>query len=90
MASQTLTPALLIKAGAHLGQSDRVMAKLIRTHGPCTLNRRTSDLYHTLVVSIISQQLSAKASDTIERRIANCVPYPFKADEMVCVPPERL
>ena len=87
---KTLTPALLRKAETHLGQSDRVMAKLIRTHGPCTLNRRTSDLFHTLVVSIISQQLSAKASDTIERRIAECVPYPFNAEDMVCVPPERL
>ena len=87
---QKLTPALLRKAESHLGHSDRVMAKLIGTHGPCTLNRRTSGLFHTLLVSIISQQLSAKASDTIERRIAECVPYPFNAEEMVCVPPERL
>jgi DNA-3-methyladenine glycosylase II len=87
---KTLTPALLKKAESHLGQSDRVMANLIRTHGHCTLNRRTSDLFHTLVVSIISQQLSAKASDSIERRIAECIPSPFKANEMVCVPPERL
>jgi len=87
---KTLTPAILRKAEAHLRQSDRAMAKLISTHGPCTLNRRTSDLFHTLVVSIISQQLSAKASDSIERRVAECVPYPFNAEEMVCVPPERL
>ena len=87
---QKLTPALLRKAETHLSQSDRVMAKLINTHGPCTLNRRSFDLFHTLVVSIISQQLSAKASDTIERRIAECVPYPFNAEEMVCVSPERL
>ena len=85
-----LTPALLKKAEEHLRQSDRVMAKLISTHGPCTLNKRNFDLFHTLVVSIISQQLSAKASDTIERRIAECVPYPFNAEEMVCVPPEGL
>jgi DNA-3-methyladenine glycosylase II len=81
---------VLKKAEEHLRKSDSVMAKLIRTHGPCTLNRLTFDLFHTLVVSIISQQLSAKASDSIERRIAECLPYPFKADEMVCVPPERL
>jgi DNA-3-methyladenine glycosylase II len=87
---KTLTPATLRKAETQLGQSDRVMAKLINTHGPCTLNRRSFDLFHTLVVSIVSQQLSAKASDTIERRIAKCIPYPFKAEEMVCVPPERL
>ena len=87
---RTLTPASLRKAESHLRQSDRVMAKLIRTHGPCTLNRRTFDLFHTLVVSIISQQLSAKASDTIERRIAECIPYPFNAQDMICVPPEQL
>lgn len=87
---QYLTPALLKKADAHLGQSDRVMAKLIHTHGPCTLAKRPFDLFHTLVVSIISQQLSAKASDTIERRIAECIPYPFHAEDVVCVPPERL
>jgi DNA-3-methyladenine glycosylase II len=87
---KTLTPALMKKAEIHLRQSDRVMAKLIRTHGQCTLNRRTFDLFHTLVVSIISQQLSAKASDTIEQRIAECVPYPFNAEDMVCVSPERL
>jgi DNA-3-methyladenine glycosylase II len=87
---KTLTPTILKKAEAHLGQSDRVMAKLIHTHGPCTLAKRPFDLFHTLVVSIISQQLSAKASDTIERRIAECIPYPFKAEEMVCVPSERL
>jgi DNA-3-methyladenine glycosylase II len=87
---KTLTPATLRKAETQLGQSDRVMAKLIHTHGPCTLNRHTSDLFNTLVVSIISQQLSAKASDTIERRIAECVPYPFNTEDMICVPPERL
>jgi DNA-3-methyladenine glycosylase II len=85
-----LTNAIIRKAESHLGQSDRVMAKLIRTHGPCALAKRPFDLFHTLVVSIISQQLSARASDTIERRIAECIPYPFKAEEMVCVPPERL
>jgi DNA-3-methyladenine glycosylase II len=87
---KTLTPALMKKAEIHLRQSDRVMAELIRTHGQCTLNRRTFDLFHTLVVSIISQQLSAKASDTIEQRIAECVPDPFNAEDMVCVSPERL
>ena len=87
---KSLTPALLRKAEAHLGRCDRVMAKLIHTHGPCTLNRHSFDLFHTLVVSIISQQLSAKASDTIERRVAECIPYPFNAGDMICVAPGRL
>ena len=85
-----LTQALLRKAEAHLIQSDPVMAKLISTRGPCTLNRHTFDLFHTVVVSIISQQLSARASDTIERRIAECIPYPFNAEDMIRVAPERL
>jgi len=88
--AKKLTPAILREAEAHLRLSDRVMAKLVRTHGPCTLNRRTFDLSHTLVVSIISQQISAKASDMIEWRIAECVPYPFNAEDMICVPPVRL
>jgi DNA-3-methyladenine glycosylase II len=87
---ESLTTALLKKAESHLGQSDRVMAKLIRTHGHCTLAGRPFDLFHTLVVSIISQQLSAKASDTIEKRIAECIPYPFNPKDTICVPPERL
>jgi DNA-3-methyladenine glycosylase II len=87
---QKLTPAILRKAESHLGQSDRVMAKLINNHGPCTLAKRPFDLFHTLVVSIISQQLSAKVSDTIERRVAECIPHPFNAQDMICVPPERL
>jgi DNA-3-methyladenine glycosylase II len=87
---KTLTASTLRKAEIHLGQSDYVMAKLIGTHGPCTLANRPFDLFHTLVVSIISQQLSAKASATIKRRIAECIPYPFNADNFVCVAPERL
>ena len=74
-----LTPTILKVAQSHLGRADRIMAKLIRTHGPCSLAKRSFDLFHTLVVPIISQQLSAKASDTIERRIAECIPSPFKA-----------
>jgi DNA-3-methyladenine glycosylase II len=86
----TLTPALLRKAETHLRQSDMVMAKLIRTHGPCKLSKPSLDLFHTIVVSIISQQLSAKASDTIERRIAECISYPFSAEEIICIPTEDL
>jgi DNA-3-methyladenine glycosylase II len=84
-----LPPALLRKAEIHLGQADRVMAVLIRTHGPCSIARRPFDLFHTLVCSIISQQLSSKTSDAIERRVAACAPYPFCAVDMVFVPPER-
>lgn len=56
-------------AEKHLIKADPVMARLIRHYGPCTLGRRRSDPFHTLMTSIISQQLSTKAADTIQRRV---------------------
>ncbi|MGS7922252.1 hypothetical protein, partial [Escherichia coli] len=50
------------------------MAGLIRTHGPCRLADREFRPFQTLANSIISQQLSAKAADTIERRVQAIVP----------------
>lgn len=50
------------------------MARLIAQHGPCTLADREFQPFQTLVTSIISQQLSAKAADTIERRVQAIVP----------------
>ncbi|HEX7642569.1 MAG TPA: DNA-3-methyladenine glycosylase 2 family protein [Burkholderiaceae bacterium] len=50
------------------------MAGLIRVHGPCRLADREFRPFQTLANSIISQQLSAKAADTIERRVHAIVP----------------
>lgn len=54
-------------AEEHLSSSDRVMAKLIELYKPCTLKPQT-DYFEVLCESIISQQLSVKASDTIVKR----------------------
>jgi len=86
----TLTPALLRKAYAHLRQSDPIMAGLIRRHGPCSLAQRPFEPFHTMTVSIIGQQLSAKAADTIERRIALLVSAPFQPKDVLRVPASRL
>jgi DNA-3-methyladenine glycosylase II len=69
-----ITPTVVIEAQAYLSQSCRVMAGLIRTHGPCPLADREFRPFQTLANSIISQQLSAKAADTIERRVQAIVP----------------
>lgn len=56
-------------AEKHLRRADPVMARLIARHGPCTLGSKRADPFHTLVNSIISQQLSTKAASTIAGRV---------------------
>src|SRR6188508_1813830 len=60
-------------AEAHLITADPVLARLIAAHGPCTL---APDLryFHTLVDSIISQQISVKAAASILRRFQALLP----------------
>lgn len=86
----SLTPALMREAEVHLCQSDPIMADLIEQHGPCSLPERPFEPFHTLTTSIISQQLSAKAADTIERRVAQLVPSPFLPVDMLRVSTEQL
>jgi DNA-3-methyladenine glycosylase II len=61
--------AALRAAERHLSDADPVMAQLIARHGPCTLDGSRRDPFHTLCTSIISQQLSSKAADTIQQRV---------------------
>lgn len=72
-------------AERHLRKSDPVMAKLIRALGPCPLAKRKFCPFHTLVVSIVGQQLSAKASATIVRRVSEFAPMPFHHDDFLQV-----
>jgi DNA-3-methyladenine glycosylase II len=55
------------EAAAHLSKHDPVLAPIIAAAGPSTM-RPHRNYYQALVGSIISQQLSVKAADTIERR----------------------
>lgn len=87
--SGQLTPTVVIEAEAYLSQSCRVMAGLIHTHGPCRLADRDFRPFQTLANSIISQQLSAKAADTIERRVQAIVPG-FTPAGFLAVPTEAL
>jgi DNA-3-methyladenine glycosylase II len=54
-------------ATEHLFRNDKTLAPIISRAGPCTM-RPHRNYYQALVGSIISQQLSVKAADTIERR----------------------
>ncbi len=53
-----------------LARRDPVMKKLIAAYKPCTLIGAQRDPFHVLCTSIISQQLSVKAADTIQNRVA--------------------
>lgn len=68
-----IAPETLRAAEAHLSRRDRKLARLIEAHGPCTLGQTRRDPFHVLCGSIISQQLSVKAADTIQARVAEAL-----------------
>lgn len=76
-------------AEAYLSQSCEVMAQLINLHGPCLIADSEYRPFQTLVSSIISQQLSAKAASTIKQRILAIVPDLSPA-ELLAVPHDSL
>lgn len=63
-----------IEAGVkYLIENDRVMRALIDKNGNCTLSP-SQDYFNDLVYSIISQQLSAKAANSIYNKLQKIVP----------------
>ncbi len=60
-------------AEAHLQAADPALARLIATHGPCTLQPHP-DYFMTLIRSIVSQQISVKAAATIHARFFALMP----------------
>ncbi len=58
---------MIAEAEAHLSATDPLFPPLIARHGPYALGRQ-DNLFGALVSSIISQQISVKAADSIERR----------------------
>src|SRR5205823_4873541 len=57
-----------VKAQRRLARRDPVLKRLIGLVGPCTM-RHDPDGFGVLVRSIISQQISAKAADSIATRL---------------------
>jgi DNA-3-methyladenine glycosylase II len=64
-----LDKVLITKAKNHLESSDRVLAVLIKEHGPCVIAPALDNPFHALVSSIISQQISAHAARAIKGRM---------------------
>lgn len=69
----------------YLSKTCAVMEQLIVTHGACPLALRDYRPFQTLVTAIISQQLSAKAADTIKNRLFEIVPS-FSPTEFLAIP----
>ena len=74
-----IAPKTLRAAEAHLAAADPVLARLISQHGPSTLGCKAREPFHVLCTSIISQQLSTKAADTIQARVATLLGAPHDA-----------
>ncbi|MDZ4153992.1 MAG: DNA-3-methyladenine glycosylase 2 family protein [Methylicorpusculum sp.] len=69
----SLSACTIRAAEKHLSQSCEVMSRLIVVHGSCSIADREFLPFQTLATSIISQQLSAKAANTIEQRVLSIV-----------------
>jgi DNA-3-methyladenine glycosylase II len=63
-------------AVVHLHHVDDRWAERIERIGPCMLRPRT-DRFGILVRSILSQQISGKAAEAIERRLRDVVGFPY-------------
>jgi DNA-3-methyladenine glycosylase II len=86
---QALSKRTVIEAEKYLSQSCNVIARLIALYGPCSLADRKFRPFPTLATSIISWQLSAKAANTIERRVQAIV-LSFAPAGFLAVSPEAL
>ena len=84
-----LTATTVREGQAHIAAADKVMAKLMAAHPVCKLSRAEPP-FHTLAVSIINQQLSQKAADSIERRVQELIPAPFAPQDLAELSPDKL
>ena len=87
-----IEPEILRTAEAHLRRRDKKLARLIEAHGPCSIGGTRRDPFHVLCSSIISQQLSSRAADTIQARVAaaTLAGARFKPGHFIGTAPEAL
>jgi DNA-3-methyladenine glycosylase II len=78
------------EAGRHLSANCPVMAELVARYGPCPLPEKNYTPFETLAASIIGQQLSVKAADTIEKRVLDVIGGSLTPERILAVEPEAL
>lgn len=76
-------------ATSYLVANDKVMAQLHKKVGPCTM-RLSSTYFENLCGSIVSQQLSSKAADTIYGRFVELLEKDITPQKVVQFSPERI
>lgn len=68
-----MTPAFWQQASTELAQGDPVMAGLVQSFAHCSLVSR-GDPFATLARSIVGQQISVKAADSVWARVTQALP----------------
>lgn len=63
----------IIRAEEHLKGIDPILAEVINTYSPCTIHQINEDSFKQLCASILGQQLSVKAAQSIRNRVLDCV-----------------
>ena len=78
-----MTPAYWMQASQDLAQTDAVMAELVERHAGESIVSR-GDPFATLVRSIVGQQISVKAADSVWARVIAALPVLTPAAVLAC------
>jgi len=82
MAHEIINISVARRAAEQLSKHDPLLGAVIETAGLCTIKPH-KNYYESLVGSIISQQLSVKAADTIEKRFVALFGNIFPTPEQI-------
>src|SRR3954469_3764320 len=74
---------------AHLKAAHPALKRVISVVGPCTLRTRR-DMFAALVNTVISQQISVRAADTIAARLEVAGGGRLTADAILALSPEAM
>jgi DNA-3-methyladenine glycosylase II len=80
-----MTPAYWQQASAELAQSDAVLAGFVERFAGTALVSR-GDPFVTLLRSIVGQQISVKAADSVWGRFLAVLPVPAPTAVLACEP----
>lgn len=86
------TAATMEKAAEHIAEVNPAFVPIIDEAGLCTIgrNRRNGEPFHDLVASIVAQQLSVRAADTITARLVAHLDGEIAAQRLVATPDDEL
>jgi DNA-3-methyladenine glycosylase II len=90
MFSMSEHDAIFAKARRHLSRKDEVLKRVVKLIGPCTL-QINPNRFDILVRSIVSQQISGKAAESISARLEKALaPSGFRPAKILRTPEAKL